>query len=66
MRLAAGGIAPVPVRLTEAEKVMTGKVKSLELVEEAFALAVKDGNPMEENRYKLQELKAQLARSLEF
>ncbi len=64
--LAAGGIAPVPVRLTEAEKVMTGKVKSLELVEEAFALAVKDGNPMEENRYKLQELKAQLARSLEF
>lgn len=65
-RLAAGGIAPVPVRLTEAEKVMTGKVKSLELAEEAFALAVKDGNPMEENRYKLQELKAQLAHSLEF
>ena len=56
----------MPVGLTEAEKVMTGKVKSLELVEEAFALVVKDGNPMEENRYKLQELKAQLARSLEF
>lgn len=65
VRLAAGGIAPVPVRLKEAEKVMIGQQRSGELAEKAFEQAVKDADPMKENRYKLQELKAQLVRSLE-
>ncbi len=64
-RLVAGGIAPIPVRLTEAEKMMIGKEKSKELAEAAFAQAMKDAVPMRENSYKLQELKTQLVRSLE-
>lgn len=64
-KLAAGGIAPVPVRLTAAENVLIGQKKSLDLAEKAFAAAMKDASPMKENAYKLQEVKAQLIRSLE-
>ena len=64
-RLVAGGIAPVPVRLTAAEQVLIGKKKSAELAQEAFAAAMKDAQPMKENAYKLQEVKAQIVRSLE-
>ncbi len=64
-RLAAGGIAPIPVRLTEAEKMIIGKEKSKGLAEAAFAQAMKDAVPMRENSYKMQELKTQLIRSLE-
>ena len=44
-RLVAGGIAPVPVRLTAAEQVLIGKKKSAELAQEAFAAAMKDAQP---------------------
>ena len=64
-KLAAGGIAPVPVRLTAAENVLIGQKKSLDLAEKAFAAAMKDASPMKENAYKLQEVKALLIRSLE-
>ncbi len=64
VRLAAGGIAPVPVRLKGAEQVMIGKERSKELAEQAFEQVMKDAVPMKENRYKLQELKTQLVRSL--
>ncbi len=64
-KLAAGGIAPIPVRLTAAEQVLIGKEKSKAVAEEAFAAAMKDACPMKENAYKLQEVKAQLIRSLE-
>lgn len=64
VRLAAGGIAPVPVRLKAAEKVMIGQQRSGELAEKAFAQVMKDAVPMKENRYKLQELKTQLVRSM--
>ena len=64
-KLAAGGIAPVPDRVTSAENVLIGQKKSLDLAEKAFAAAMKDASPMKENAYKLQEVKAQLIRSLE-
>ena len=64
-KLAAGGIAPVPVRLTAAEQVLTGKKKRKEAAHEAFDAAMKDASPMRENAYKLQELRVQLERSLE-
>ena len=63
-RLVAGGIAPIPVRLTAAEEVLKGKKPTAELAQEAFAAAMKDANPMEENSYKLQEVKAQIFQSL--
>ena len=63
-RLVAGGIAPIPVRLTAAEEVLKGKKPTAELAQEAFAAAMKDANPMAENAYKLQEVKAQIFQSL--
>ena len=63
-RLVAGGIAPIPVRLTAAEEVLKGKKPTAELAQEAFAAAMQDANPMAENAYKLQEVKAQIFQSL--
>ena len=63
-RLVAGGIAPIPVRLTAAEEVLKGKKPTAELAQEAFAAAMKGANPMAENAYKLQEVKAQIFQSL--
>ena len=65
-RLVAGGIAPVPLRLTAAEQVLVGKKPTPALAEEAFKAAMKDACPMTENSYKLQEVKAQIFQSLGF
>ena len=65
-RLVAGGIAPVPLRLTAAEQVLVGKKPTPVLAEEAFKAAMKDACPMTENSYKLQEVKAQIFQSLGF
>ena len=65
-RLVAGGIAPVPLRLTAAEQVLVGKKPTPALAEEAFKAAMKGACPMTENSYKLQEVKAQIFQSLGF
>ncbi len=63
-RLTAGGIAPVPVRLYDAEEVLKGKAPTEELAEACAAAALADANPLQENTYKLQEVKVQIKRSL--
>lgn len=63
-RLAAGGIAPVPVRLFKVEELLTGKAVTEELAEEAAQLACAGAAPLKENAYKLQEIKVQIKRSL--
>ncbi len=65
VRLAAGGIAPIPVRLTQAEQVLKGQEKSRALAVKAFEKATETAVPMKENHYKLQEIKTQMIRSLE-
>lgn len=63
-RLVAGGIAPVPVRLKAVEKLLEGKAKTDELAEAAAQLACAGAMPLKENRYKLQEMKVQIKKSL--
>lgn len=53
IKLAAGGVAPVPVRLTEVEALVTGRKPEETLAQEAGALAVKDAIAMEKNGYKV-------------
>lgn len=65
VRLAAGGAAPVPVRLREVEQLLIGKTPSAELAKEAGALAVKHAVPMEKNAYKVNGLEALVTRMIE-
>ena len=63
-RLAAGGVAPVPVRLSAVEEYVKGKKISEETAEKAGELACEGAEPLEENGYKMQELKTQIRRSM--
>lgn len=62
--LVAGGVAPVPVRLTDAEAVLCGKECTCELVEAAMAAAVAKTHPLAETAYKVNEVKALLKEAL--
>ena len=63
-RLVAGGVAPVPVRLCDVEKLLCGKKNTPELADEAAELACAGANPLKESRYKLQDMKTQIRESL--
>ncbi len=52
-RLAAGGVAPVPVRLSAVEEYVKGKKISEETAERAGELACERAEPLEENGYKM-------------
>lgn len=65
VKLAAGGVAPVPVRLAEVEAMLIGKAPSAELAAQAGALAVKDAVPMSKNSYKVNGLQTMVARLVE-
>lgn len=65
VKLAAGGVAPVPVRLKETEALLIGKAPSTELAKKAGALAVAGAVPMEKNTYKVNGLTAMVERIVE-
>ena len=52
-RVVLSGAAPVPWRSREAEKVLTGKRLDSETVVQAAEAAVKNAEPLEQNRYKV-------------
>jgi xanthine dehydrogenase YagS FAD-binding subunit len=54
-----GGIAPIPWRAREAEKVLEGEKLSEELIKSAGEAAVAKAKPLRDNSYKIP-----LARSL--
>ncbi len=60
--LVLGGVAPVPVKLTEVEELVKGKAPSEELATEAGKLAIKDAQPMELNHYKVTDVEAMVKR----
>lgn len=62
--LVAGGVAPIPVRLTDVEQLLIGKKKSVKLAEQAADLACADANPLKENNYKLQGIRTQIKESM--
>lgn len=53
IRLAAGGIAPVPLRLTAAESALTGKAANTATIAEAAKAATSGAKPLPMTAYKL-------------
>jgi NADPH-dependent glutamate synthase beta subunit-like oxidoreductase len=53
-----GGVAPVPIVATEVEGYLVGKEVSAATADAAAELAVKSARPLENNKYKMVELKA--------
>ena len=49
----AGGVAPVPLRLTAAEAAALGKPASAETIDAAAKAATEGANPLPQARYKL-------------
>ena len=64
-RLCAGAVAPVPLRLVEAERCLAGRQRSLALCREAAEAAVGSAAPLRRNRYKSRILGALVQRALE-
>ena len=65
VRLAAGGIAPVPLRLTAAEAGLAGKVASAASIAEAAKVAALGAKPLPMTAYKLDLLQGLLRDVLE-
>lgn len=63
-KLVAGGVAPVPMRLADAEAMLKGKTVSEDIAVAAGEVACANAHPLKENAYKLQELKVQIKQSL--
>lgn len=65
VRMVLGGVAPVPVRLSEAEELIKGKVVTPELIEEALEISFKNCNLLSKNKPKYIQAKTYVKRFLE-
>jgi NADPH-dependent glutamate synthase beta subunit-like oxidoreductase len=63
-RIAFGAVAPTPRRMKEVEDLLKGKTMNEETASSAGELAVRDANPQEKNKYKLQVMKALLKKAI--
>jgi xanthine dehydrogenase YagS FAD-binding subunit len=52
-RVAAGGVAPIPLRLRRVEEALAGKTASPEALEQAASLAAEGASPLPMTRYKV-------------
>lgn len=52
-RIVLGGVAPIPWRVSEAEKYLVGKTINAEVLAETAKLALRDAQPLEKNAYKV-------------
>ena len=57
-RVVFGGVAPIPWRSREVEKVIIGKTLNPEIIEKASEAAIRGAQPMTQNEYKVPLLKA--------
>ena len=64
-RLCAGAVAPVPLRLVDAERCLIGREPSLALCAEAAGAAVTSATPLRRNRHKSEILGTLVRRTLE-
>lgn len=65
VRIVLGGVAPVPVRLFEVEKLIQGKALSENLINEAVSIAFKDCHILRKNKAKYIQAETYLRRFLE-
>ena len=64
-RVVLGGVAPIPWRLPEVEKLLAGKWISPELAAKAGAAAVAGARPLAQNGYKVPMTEAMVRRTIE-
>ena len=62
--LVLGGVAPIPVRLNKVEEFLAGKTIDDDVIAEACDIAVEGAVPMNENSYKIVEIKAMLKNAI--
>jgi len=63
-RIVLGGVAPIPWRLPEVEKLLTGQRVTPELAAKAGEAAVAGARPLAKNGYKVPMVRAMVARTL--
>ncbi|MGH9144050.1 MAG: FAD binding domain-containing protein [Vicinamibacterales bacterium] len=63
-RIVLGGVAPVPWRLPEVEKLLTGQRVTPELAATAGEAAVSGARPLAKNAYKVPMVRAMVARTI--
>jgi xanthine dehydrogenase YagS FAD-binding subunit len=63
-RIVLGGVAPIPWRVPEAEKLLSGQRITPELAARAGDIAVADARPLSKNAYKVPMTKAVVERTL--
>jgi xanthine dehydrogenase YagS FAD-binding subunit len=64
-RVVLGGVAPIPWRLPEVEKLLTGQRLTAELAAKAGELAVAGARPLAKNGYKVPLTRNMVRRTLE-
>lgn len=65
VRIALGGVAPVPLRARAVESALVGQPATIKQFEEAAALAVADAQPLEYNQYKIALARRLIVRALQ-
>jgi xanthine dehydrogenase YagS FAD-binding subunit len=63
-RVVLGGVAPIPWRLPEVEKMLTGQRLTPELAAKAGEAAVAGARPLAKNGYKVPMVRAMVARTV--
>ena len=63
-RIVVGAVAPIPLRLKDAENIITGKVLDEKLAEEAADVVLNFAIPMEKNGFKVPITKALIKRNI--
>jgi NADPH-dependent glutamate synthase beta subunit-like oxidoreductase len=63
-RIALGAVAPIPLRIADAEDFLKGKTISEDVAEETARLALKEAKPLARNGYKIQVAKALIKRAI--
>jgi xanthine dehydrogenase YagS FAD-binding subunit len=64
-RVVLGGVAPIPWRLPEVEKLLTGQRMTPDLAAKAGEMAVAGAKPLAKNGYKVPMTQAMVKRTLE-
>jgi xanthine dehydrogenase YagS FAD-binding subunit len=64
-RLAAGGVAPLPWRLTGSEAALIGRVPDIKAIRAAGDLAISDARPLAHNGFKVELLRNAVIRALQ-
>ena len=64
--LVLGAVAPVPMKMREAESYLLGKELTAQTAKEAAEIALKDAIPLEMNGYKIDMAKVMVRRFLGF